>query len=127
MTPLERVGRSTIRGAEEVGTLALQSWHVTRRLPRVAPLIGRRRWRATVQQMFTIGATHSRWRPSCRFCIGFVLALQSAAELRRFGAVQFVVDLLAISFTRELGALITALAVSGRTRRRFRRRSERWS
>ena len=43
------------------------------------------------------------------------MALQSAAELRHFGALQFVVNLVAISFTMELGALITALAVSGRT------------
>jgi len=29
-------------------------------------------------------------------CTGFILALQSASELRRFGALQFVVDLVAI-------------------------------
>ena len=116
MTPVERVGRSAIRGAEEVGTLALQSWHVTLRLPRVGPLIGRRgRWRATMQQMLTIGADALPMAAIMSFCIGYVLALQSATELRRFGAVQLVVNLLAISFTRELGALITALAVSGRT------------
>ncbi len=116
MTPVERVGRSAIRGAEQVGTLALQSWHVTLGLPRVGPVIGgRRRWRATVQQMLTIGADALPMAAIMSFCIGYVLALQSAAELRRFGALQFVVDLLAISFTRELGALITALAVSGRT------------
>ena len=116
MTPVERVGRAAIRGAEEVGTLALQSWHVTRRLPRVGPVIGRRRrWRATVQQMLRIGADALPMAGVMSFCIGYVLALQSAAELRRFGALQFVVNLVAISFTRELGALITALAVSGRT------------
>jgi hypothetical protein len=116
VTPVERVGRSAIRCAEDVGTLALQSWHVTLRLPRVGPVIGRRRrWRTTVQQMLTIGADALPMAAIMSFCIGYVLALQSAAELRRFGAVQFVVDLLAISFTRELGALITALAVSGRT------------
>ena len=48
-------------------------------------------------------------------CLGFVLALQGAAELRRFGALKFVVDLVAVAFTRELGALITAIAVSGRS------------
>jgi phospholipid/cholesterol/gamma-HCH transport system permease protein len=116
VTPVERVGRSAIRGAEEIGALALQSWHVTLRLPRVAPVIGRRRrWRATVQQMLTIGADALPMAAVMSFCIGYVLALQSAAELRRFGALQFVVNLVAISFTRELGALITALAVSGRT------------
>lgn len=111
MTPVERIGRSAIRGAEEVGTLALQSWDVTLRLPRVAPVIGmRRRWRATVQQMLAIGAEALPMAAVMSFCIGYVLALQSAAELRRFSALQFVVDLLAISFTRELGALITATA-----------------
>lgn len=42
-------------------------------------------------------------------------SLQTASELRRFGALEFVVDLVAVSFTRELGALITAIAVSGRS------------
>ena len=59
------------------------------------------------------------------FCIGYVLALQGGAELRRFGALQFVIDLVAISFTRELGALITALAVAG-DRLTLRRKSARW-
>jgi hypothetical protein len=48
-------------------------------------------------------------------CTGFILALQSASELRRFGALEFVVHLVAIAFTRELGPLITALSVSGRS------------
>jgi phospholipid/cholesterol/gamma-HCH transport system permease protein len=48
-------------------------------------------------------------------CSGFILALLSASELRRFGALQFVVDLVAVGFTRELGPLITAIAVSGRS------------
>jgi phospholipid/cholesterol/gamma-HCH transport system permease protein len=48
-------------------------------------------------------------------CVGFVLALQGAAELRRFGGLNYVVDLVAVGFTRELGALMTAIAVSGRS------------
>jgi hypothetical protein len=40
-----------MRGAEEVGTLALQSWQVTRKLPRVAPVIGSAAaMRVTIQQ-----------------------------------------------------------------------------
>jgi phospholipid/cholesterol/gamma-HCH transport system permease protein len=46
---------------------------------------------------------------------GFILAMQCASELRRFGALQLVVDLVAIGFTREPDPLITALAVSGRS------------
>jgi len=48
-------------------------------------------------------------------CAGFILAMQGASELRRFGAMQFVIDLVTIGFTRELGPLLTAIAVSGRS------------
>jgi phospholipid/cholesterol/gamma-HCH transport system permease protein len=48
-------------------------------------------------------------------CAGFILAMQGASELRRFGAIQFVIDLVTIGFTRELGPLLTAVAVSGRS------------
>jgi len=47
--------------------------------------------------------------------IGVILVLQSAAQLRRFGAGLFVVDLLSISITRETGPLFTAIIVAGRS------------
>jgi len=49
------------------------------------------------------------------FLIGVVLAYQGATQLRQFGAEVFVVDLIAISVLRELGILLTAIIVAGRT------------
>src|SRR5437016_6838296 len=49
------------------------------------------------------------------FFIGLILALQSAYELRRLGALTFVANAVAISMTRELGPLITAIVVIGRS------------
>ena len=49
------------------------------------------------------------------FLIGLVLAFQGAMQLRQFGAEIFVVDLLAISVLRELGILLTAIIVAGRS------------
>ena len=49
------------------------------------------------------------------FLIGVVLAFQGAAQLRQFGAEVFVVDLIAISVLRELGILLTAIIVAGRS------------
>lgn len=49
------------------------------------------------------------------FFIGLILALQGAYELRKFGAIHFVADAVAISMTRELGPLITAIVVIGRS------------
>ncbi|MGE4546425.1 MAG: MlaE family ABC transporter permease [Desulfurella sp.] len=49
------------------------------------------------------------------FLIGLVIAYQSAAQLRQFGANIFIVDLVSISIVRELGPLIVAIIVSGRS------------
>ncbi len=49
------------------------------------------------------------------FIIGLVIALQSAAQLRNFGANIFIVDLTVISMMREMGPLITAILVAGRS------------
>jgi phospholipid/cholesterol/gamma-HCH transport system permease protein len=47
--------------------------------------------------------------------IGGVLALQAAAQLEHYGALIFVPHLVAVSLTRELGPLITAIIVAGRS------------
>lgn len=49
------------------------------------------------------------------FLIGVVLAFQGASQLKYFGAEIFVVDLIAIAILRELGILLTAIIVAGRT------------
>ena len=49
------------------------------------------------------------------FLIGVVMAYQGATQLRLFGAEIFVVDLVAISVLREIGILLTAIVVAGRS------------
>ena len=49
------------------------------------------------------------------FIIGLVLALQSAAQIRNFGANIFIVDLTVIAMMREMGPLITAIILAGRS------------
>jgi len=49
------------------------------------------------------------------FLIGVVLAYQGATQLRQFGAEVFVVDLVAISILREIGILLTAIIIAGRS------------
>jgi len=45
---------------------------------------------------------------------GMVLSLQSAYQLKLFSAEQFTADLVALSVTRELGPVLTAMMVAGR-------------
>jgi phospholipid/cholesterol/gamma-HCH transport system permease protein len=49
------------------------------------------------------------------FLIGIVLAYQGADQLRRFGAEIFVVNLVGISILREMGILLAAIVVAGRS------------
>jgi phospholipid/cholesterol/gamma-HCH transport system permease protein len=49
------------------------------------------------------------------FFVGLILALQGAYELRRLGALQLVAGAVAISMSRELGPLMTAIVVIGRS------------
>ena len=49
------------------------------------------------------------------FLIGAVLAYQGSEQLRRFGGEIFTVNLVAVSFLREIGILLTAIMVAGRS------------
>jgi len=49
------------------------------------------------------------------FIVGAIIAQQGAFQLRQFGAEIFVVDLLGILVFRELGVLLTAIMIAGRS------------
>jgi len=49
------------------------------------------------------------------FLLGLILAFQSAVPMKRFGAEIFVADLLGLSVLRELGPLMTAILLAGRS------------
>ncbi len=49
------------------------------------------------------------------FLISVVLAYQGATQLRQFGADIYTVDLVALSVLREMGVLLTAIMVAGRS------------
>ena len=49
------------------------------------------------------------------FLLGVILAFQSAAALQMFGVEVYVADLLAIGLFRELGPIITAIVLAGRS------------
>jgi phospholipid/cholesterol/gamma-HCH transport system permease protein len=115
-TILENVGKKTIEQFGYVGSLNIQLWSTLRAMKSALPLVGNRyRWRTTVRQMLQIGYDALPLVSLMALCTGFILALQGASELRHFGALHYVIDLVAVGFTRELGPLLTAIAVSGRS------------
>jgi phospholipid/cholesterol/gamma-HCH transport system permease protein len=112
----ERVGKRTAHDVEYCGSLTRQLWHSLRALRLTLPMVGNRyRWKAAVAQMLQIGVQAFPMVTMMSVCGGFILALQGASELRRIGAIDLVVELVTLGFTRELGPLLTAIAVSGRS------------
>ena len=49
------------------------------------------------------------------FLVGAILGLQGAIQLHRFGGDQFLANLVGLSIVRELGPLMTAILVTGRS------------
>ncbi len=68
-----------------------------------------------IRQMMRIGAKALPMAALTSFSIGLTLAMQGAHELRRMGAEMYVADLVSVSLLRELGPLLIAVIVIGRS------------
>lgn len=116
MNVLEAIGNEAIHGLAYVGGLTIQFGSSLRASVHVLPLIGKRgRWRTAMRQMAEIGVDAVPMVGMVSLCAGFILAMQVGSELKRWGALQYVMDTVAIGFTRELGPMLTAIVVSGRS------------
>ncbi|UCD58940.1 MAG: ABC transporter permease [Candidatus Hydrogenedentota bacterium] len=112
---LGRVGRRTLTAAREAkrfGHLTAEAidWSF------VAPLTERGiRWKSVLRHMVIVG--FDSIPIICFICalVGAILAMQSAYQLESFGAVRYVPPLVGVGMTRELGPLIAAIIMAGRS------------
>jgi len=110
-----QIGESVIDGLAYLGALTKLGGRAAY-FTFVAPFQGKQlRLQRAVSQAMQTGVGALPILSLITFFIGLILALQSAYELRRFGAMNFVASAVAISMTRELGPLITAIVVIGRS------------
>ena len=72
-------------------------------------------WRDVSGHLYSMGATALPITALVGFLIGVVLAYLMSLQLRQFGADAFIVNILGISLVRELGPLLGAILVAGRT------------
>jgi phospholipid/cholesterol/gamma-HCH transport system permease protein len=109
------VGVWTIDSFAYIGglaTLAGQSAYVTF----VAPFRGQRLHpERALHQAMAVGVGAIPIVSLITFFVGLIMALQSAYELRQLGAIQFVAGAVAVAILRELGPLLTAIVVIGRS------------
>ncbi len=76
---------------------------------------GRFRWLALVRQLELVGVSALPIVGLMSFLIGIVIAQQGAVQLAQFGAETLTVNLVGRITMRELGVLMTAIMVAGRS------------
>ncbi|THB69765.1 MAG: MlaE family lipid ABC transporter permease subunit [Desulfovibrio sp.] len=76
---------------------------------------GRVRWKDVITTCEKAGFNALPIIALMGFLIGLIMAFQSAIPLQRFGADIYVADFLGIALSRELGPLITAILLTGRS------------
>lgn len=113
---LERLGRGTMHVLHQaydmvgfLGRVAVETWEAITSPRRELPLP------AFVQQIEDTGLSALPIVGMLAFLLGVVLAYQGADQLKRFGAQIYTIDFLGIGFLRELGGLVTAIIVAGRS------------
>ena len=76
---------------------------------------GRVRWKDVWYTCEQVGVNALPIVALISFLIGIIIAFQSAVPMRQYGAELFVADLVALSILRELGPLMTAILLAGRS------------
>jgi phospholipid/cholesterol/gamma-HCH transport system permease protein len=115
VSTLDQIGKGTVEVLVEVqlflafvGNMLLALGGAIRK-PRTV------NWRGVPSLMDRTGADAVPIIVLINFLLGFVMAFQSAVQLKQFGANIYVADLVALSITRELGPLMTAIILCGRS------------
>ena len=117
-------------GLESLGVLTVSGWQQLMQffaftgltitsLLTLLPRPWRWRWTALVAQMQQAGLNAVPIVALLNFLVGAVVAFLGATVLAQFGATIYTVDLVAYAFMRELGVLLAAILLAGRTASAF--------
>jgi phospholipid/cholesterol/gamma-HCH transport system permease protein len=113
---LERIGRGTMHVGRQtydlvgfLGRVTVETWEAILAPRHELPLP------AFIQQIEETGLTALPIVGMLAFLLGIVLAYQGADQLKRFNAEIYTIDFLGVGFLRELGGLVTAIIIAGRS------------
>jgi phospholipid/cholesterol/gamma-HCH transport system permease protein len=112
---IERIGRAVFNFFERAQALVSFFGVVAVTLVRLLARPARIRFISLLSHVERIGLDAMPIVGLLSFLIGVVLAYQGADQLRAYGAEIFTVNLLGVSVLRELGVLLTAIMVAGRS------------
>lgn len=123
-------GESVAKGrtplVEEIGRAAVQLWQDIHELISFVGQLGLSlvkaarhprtiRWHDTLLIAEEVGVNALPIVALLSFLVGVIMAFQSAVALRQFGAEIFVANMIGLSVLREMGPLMTAIILAGRS------------
>lgn len=111
----EQVGKATVDLWHDIRVLIGFVGEMTAALLQALAKPARIRWKDVFLIMESAGVNALPIIALIGFLMGLIMAFQSAVPLQRFGADIFVANMLTISLLRELGPLVTAILLAGRS------------
>jgi phospholipid/cholesterol/gamma-HCH transport system permease protein len=112
---IEQVGRRSVAMAADLYTLLAFVGELAAALLRAARHPRRVRWKDVWVTAELAGVNALPIIALIGFLLGLIMAFQSAIPMRQFGADIFVANLIGLSMIRELGPLLTAIILAGRS------------
>jgi phospholipid/cholesterol/gamma-HCH transport system permease protein len=109
------IGLATVEVARKIMDVARFVGECTLGMARLATRPGKFRWRDCLAEMQECGAMALPIVGLNSFLVGLTLAYTGAIILRQFGGDIWVADLVGLSAVREMGAIMTAVVLAGRT------------
>jgi len=112
---LARIGIATLDGLRDATTTLAFLGEMSIALARA--VVGRARYRRSdfLLILQEVGAQALPIVSLISFLVGVILAYVGAVQLKQFGAQVYVADLVGIGMTREMGAMMAAVIMAGRT------------
>lgn len=114
-TALETIGRALAKFLDDLGSFASMLGALIAALLRVLVRPKSFRFTSAVHHLYRIGWQALPIMILITFLIGCIIAQQGIFHFRKFGADVYVVDLLGILVLREIGVLLIAIMVAGRS------------
>lgn len=111
----EKIGKITIDSLLEFKYLITFTGELTVSFWRSFLHPSKIRWKDTFRVAESMGVNAFPIIAMIGFLLGLIMSFQSAIPMRRFGAEIFVANLVGLSLFRELGPLMTAFILSGRS------------
>jgi phospholipid/cholesterol/gamma-HCH transport system permease protein len=112
---IERIGKATLEALDLAACFVVFLGNITRHLLVTAVRPVRFRFSQTMTQIELSGFNAIPIISLISFLIGIVIAYQGALQLGKLGADIYTIDLLAVTILREMGILLAAVVIAGRS------------